>query len=175
MVEFDRIKLLILDCDGVLTDGMICYDNNRIETKNFSAKDGLGIKLLSLTDIKVAVITGRESEILKQRCEDLGIEMLYQKVRNKVAVAEDILDKLKLKWVNVAYMGDDWNDYPVMQKVALAATPSDAFPSIKNLVDYVALRRGGDGAVREFIEYILQEKGIYEKTINTFIEYLKNR
>ena len=80
-----------------------------------------------------------------------------------------------MKWVNVAYMGDDWNDYPVMQKVALAATPSDAFPSIKNLVDYVALRRGGDGAVREFIEYILQEKGIYEKTINTFIEYLKNR
>ncbi|HCX72465.1 MAG TPA: 3-deoxy-D-manno-octulosonate 8-phosphate phosphatase, partial [Candidatus Cloacimonas sp.] len=112
----ENIKLLILDNDGVLTDGKIYYDDNRLETKAFSAKDGLGIKLLGFTDIKVAIITGRRSQILQQRCDDLGIKILFQKINNKLKVAEEILKNLDLDWQNVAYMGDDWNDFPVMER-----------------------------------------------------------
>lgn len=174
MVDYNKIKLLILDCDGVMTDGSIIYDNNRVETKRFSAKDGLGMKLLSFTEIKLAIITGRKSEILKQRCDDLGIEHLYQNVRNKLMRTTLLLEELGLDWDNVAYMGDDWNDYPVIRKVGLSATPSDAFQDIKSMVDYIATRRGGRGAVREFIEHILREQGVYEATIKSFITYLEN-
>jgi 3-deoxy-D-manno-octulosonate 8-phosphate phosphatase (KDO 8-P phosphatase) len=172
-MNFEKIKLLILDCDGVLTDGKIIYDENLAETKNFSAKDGLGIKLLSFTDIKIAIITGRESNILKQRCDDLNITMLFQKVRNKLKCAEELLEKLQLKWEEVAYMGDDWNDYPVMKKVGVKAIPQDAFDDIKQIADVVTVRNGGDGAVREFIMMILHKKGIYESTLEAFINHLE--
>jgi len=175
MKDFKKIKLLILDCDGVLTDGKIIYNNDRLESKNFSAKDGLGIKLLSFTDIKVAIITGRESELVKQRCEDLGIEILHQKIRNKLVKTQEVLDELKLDWDNVAYMGDDWNDYPVMKRVYFSGTPSDAFSGIQEKVDFVSNRKGGEGAVRDFIEHILRRQGTYEKVIEDFVNYLESR
>ncbi len=175
MKDYNKIKLLILDCDGVLTDGKIIYNNDKVESKNFSAKDGLGIKMLSFSDIKVAIITGRRSKILEQRCEDLNIEILHQKVRNKLVKTEELLKTLNLQWDNVAYMGDDWNDYPVMKHVYFSGTPSDAFSSIQDRVDFVSSRKGGEGAVRDFIEHILRLQGNYEKVVKKFIDFLESR
>ena len=174
MKIFNKIKLLIMDCDGVLTDGKIIYSDKGAETKNFNAKDGLGIKLLSFTDIKTAIITGRKSELLERRCKDLSIDFLYQKISNKRKKVEILLEKMKINWENVAFIGDDWNDYPVIQKAGLTATPADAFREIIEIVDYKTERCGGEGAVREFIDYILKRKGIYEKTIQKFIDYLNS-
>ncbi len=169
------IKLILLDCDGVLSDGKIIYNNQRVESKQFSAKDGLGIKLAQTAGIEVAIITGRSSEILQQRCDDLGITHLYQNIKNKVKKAQMLLDQLHLDWHQVAYMGDDWNDIPVMRKVAWAAVPSNVFPRIQEEADFIATRRGGDGAVRELIEFILQEQGRFSEVIDAFLARLATR
>jgi len=174
MTDFKKIKLLILDCDGVLTDGKIIYDDNKIEIRNFSAKDGLGIKLLPFAGIDIAVISGKKSATLDKRTADLGIEIVFQGIKNKLKIASEIIEKLDLNWDNVAYMGDDWNDFPVMKKVALSAVPTDVMPDFKKKADFVASRKGGDGAVREFIELILKKQGIYEKVLSDFISYLEN-
>ena len=174
MKDFKKIKLLILDNDGVLTDGKIIYNNQQVESKNFSAKDGLGIRLLQQTEIKLAIITGRTSRILEKRCEDLDIKQLHQGIRNKLKRTNKLLSELQLSWENVAYLGDDWNDYPVMKRCAISATPSDAFDEIKERVDIVLQRKGGEGVVREFIELILKEKGIFDGTVEKLVTYLEN-
>lgn len=174
-MDFNKIKLIILDNDGVLSDGKIIYDNNKLESKNFNAKDGLGIKLLQFTDIKLAIITGRSSDIVKRRCDDLQIELLFQGVRNKLKKATELLEVLKLDWENVAYMGDDWNDFPVMEECNISATPADAFESIKSRVDFVTQRKGGEGAVREFIELILTKQGKYEKSLQKLLDHFNSQ
>ena len=173
MKDYNNIKLLIVDCDGVLSDGKVIYDNHHVESKNFSAKDGLGIKMLSFSNIGIAVITGRDSEILVRRCKDLGISHLYQKVRNKLKKANELLKELDLSWENVACIGDDWNDYPILKKAYISAVPADAFEDIKKKVDIITKRNGGHGAVRELIELILKKQGIYESTLEKFINHLE--
>ncbi|MEA1971838.1 MAG: HAD-IIIA family hydrolase [Candidatus Cloacimonadota bacterium] len=175
MQNTNKIKLLILDCDGVLTDGKIIYDNNLIESKAFSAKDGLGIKLIQFSRIEVAIITGRKSEVVSQRARDLKIKYVYQNIKNKLKFAESLLQELHLSWENVAYMGDDWNDYPVIQKVGLSGCPADVSPLFSKKVDFQSTKNGGDGAVREFIEYILKNSIGLETTIDKFVEFLKNK
>ena len=174
MNPYNKITLLILDCDGVLTDGKIYYDDHLAETKAFNVKDGLGLKLLKFTNIEVAVITGRKSELLAQRCRDLSIKHLYQKVRNKLKCADSLRKKLGLEWDQIAYVGDDWNDYPVIQKVAISASPQDAFDDFKDKVDFVCKRKGGDGAIREFIIHILKEQNRYDQVLADFYNYLTN-
>lgn len=170
MNDINKIKIIVLDCDGVLTDGKITYDNNRLELKSFSAHDGLGVKILSFSDIKVAVVTGRESQCLAKRCDDLKITLLYQAISNKRKTIESILAELNLTWENVAYMGDDWNDVPVMQKVAFSAAPADAQPDVAKIVDWVSEFKGGQGAARDMINYVLTRKGIYEKTVLAYLD-----
>lgn len=172
MKDFSRIQLLILDCDGVLTDGKIIYQEDLTEAKNFCARDGLGVRLLAFTPIRVAVITGRESHLLAKRCQDLHIDLLFQKVQNKLARATELLQELHLDWVNVAYLGDDWNDYPVLRQAAVSAVPADAPADLQDKVDLILTRCGGEGAVREFIEIILREQGIYEDTLAEFLQHL---
>lgn len=172
-MNFANIKLIILDCDGVLSDGQIIYDGNSIETKSFSARDGLGVKLLDFTDIQVAVVTGRRSEILAKRCADLGITILHQKIRNKFTEVKGILKELNLTWDNVAYMGDDWNDYPVLQHVAISSCPNNVAEDFKAKCDFVAEHDGGKGAVRDLITYILKNKGTYDKVIEDYLVYLQ--
>ncbi len=174
MKDFKKIKLLILDNDGVLTDGRIIYNDDRIESKNFSAKDGLGIRLLQQTDLKLAVITGRTSQILLKRCSDLDLKLVFQQVRNKLKKTEELMNKLNLKWENIAYLGDDWNDFPVMKRCGISACPADAFSDIKDRVDVVLSHKGGKGAVREFIELILKEKGIFDEALQKLIIHLEN-
>ena len=173
-MDFSKIKMIILDNDGVLTDGKIIYDNNKLESKNYNAKDGLGVKLLQFSDIKLAIITGRSSYIVEQRCDDLQIKLLYQGVRNKLKKTTELLKELNLDWENVAYMGDDWNDFPVMEKCNISAVPADAFDDIRSRADLVTKRNGGEGAVREFIELILKKQGKYEESLQKLLDHLKS-
>ena len=173
-MDFSKIELIILDNDGVLTDGKIIYDNNKLESKNYNAKDGLGIKLLQFSDIKLAIITGRSSKVVEQRCDDLQINLLFQGVRNKLKKTTELLKELNLDWENVAYMGDDWNDFPVMEKCNISAVPADAFDDIRSRADLVTKRNGGEGAVREFIELILKKQGKYEESLQKLLDHLKS-
>jgi len=170
--KLNKIKLVCFDCDGVLTDGRIIYiqteSNSILEQKNFSAKDGMGIMMLNRVGLIPAVITGRSSEVLKQRCQDLRIKHLYQNIENKAEKMQELLDKLGLDWENLAYIGDDWNDYKILTRSGFAATPNDGDEAIKPFVDLVTKRKGGKGAVREVIDLILDAQGLYEKAIEHF-------
>lgn len=169
IVRWDKINLLIFDCDGVLTDGRIIYDSAGIETKFFDAHDGMGLFLLAHTDIKTAVITGRSSASLQRRFEDLKIDYLYQGIANKLQKVKELLAELQLDFCNVLYMGDDWNDMNVMYQAAISVCPGDAMPEIQAMVDKVTTRFGGRGAVRECIDMVLENKGIHEQTIQAYL------
>ncbi|MDP2173915.1 MAG: HAD hydrolase family protein [Candidatus Cloacimonadaceae bacterium] len=169
-LNWDKIKLMIFDCDGVLTDGRIIYDNNRLESKNFDAHDGMGFILLRQTEVMAAVITGRSSTLLEQRCADLKIKHLYQGVASKLTKTEELLKELGLCFENVLYMGDDWNDIPVMFKAAISVCPANAAPDIKGLSDYVTSHEGGRGAVRECIELVLINKRLIETAVTAYLD-----
>lgn len=168
-VNWGKIKLLAFDCDGVLTQGGIIYGNEGQELKDFDARDGLGFMMLRSTDIQTAVITGRTSEAVARRCADLKIDHVYQKIPHKLKLAEELLQKLGLGFENMLFMGDDWNDFPLMKAVAVSVCPADAASGIPQLVDYVTQAKGGEGAVRECIEMVLKNKGIYEQAILAYL------
>jgi len=161
------IKLLILDVDGVLTDGKIIYNDRGEEIKAFDVKDGHGIKLLMRSGIEIALITGRESEVVLHRARDLGIEQVYQKVTNKMEVYEKILNDKKLEGENVGFVGDDLVDIPVLKRVGFSAAVLDAVSEVKEIADYIASKKGGGGAVREICELLLKAqnkwKGVTER------------
>lgn len=168
-VKWPEIKLLMLDCDGVLTDGRIIYAGAELELKNFDAHDGMGFNIMRYTDIKVAVITGRNSVVLERRCRDLKIEYLYQGVAHKLSKANELLAEINLSWSNVVYIGDDWNDVPAMRKAALSFAPFDACEDIKRQADMVCALPGGRGAIREVIDLILHKQGRYEQTVSAYL------
>jgi 3-deoxy-D-manno-octulosonate 8-phosphate phosphatase (KDO 8-P phosphatase) len=153
------IKLLILDVDGVMTDGRIIMDSEGREIKNFNVRDGHGIKMLQRYGIKVAILTGRQSKVVEHRAKDLQIEDVYQSAFNKKEVLDKILQKHGLSAKEAAYMGDDIVDIPVLKKVGFSAAVADALDVVKKSVDYVTENPGGRGAVREICEMILQVQG----------------
>lgn len=157
--RFENIRLLLLDVDGVMTDGRIVYDNQGVETKAFDVKDGHGLKLLQRAGVQVGIITGRESQVVAHRAKELGIEILYQGAKDKLVPYEEILESLGLIGEQVAYVGDDVVDLPVLRRVGFAATVADAVEDIKPYVDYVTTREGGRGAVREVCDYLLKRSG----------------
>lgn len=151
------IELIVLDVDGTLTDGKIIYTDNGDEIKHFDVKDGLAVASWTKKfNKKAAIITGRESRLIKRRAKDLGITYLYQGVDNKDEILRQILDKENLSWENVAAIGDDLNDYKMLKKASLSFCPNDAVEPVKELVNIVCSKNGGNGAVREMIEYILK-------------------
>ncbi len=166
---WDKISLLVLDCDGVLTDGRIIYGCGGEEMKNFDAHDGMGFLLMRYTQVQTAVITGRSSSALERRCQDLGIKHLYQAVANKLQKLTELLQEMNLTFGNVVYIGDDWNDIPCMFKAAGSMCPQDAMPDVKKLADIVLHNSGGRGAVREAIEMILINQGVYEQAVAAFL------
>ena len=166
--QLKPIKLLILDVDGVLTDGKILYSDSGEEIKAFDVKDGHGIKLLLRSGMEVALVTGRESQVVLHRAKDLGIEQVYQKVMNKIEVYESILKEKKLNDRNVAFMGDDLVDIPVLRRVGFSATVWDAMPDVKEVVDYTTSRRGGEGAVREICELLLKAQNKWEEVTDRY-------
>jgi 3-deoxy-D-manno-octulosonate 8-phosphate phosphatase (KDO 8-P phosphatase) len=151
------IELIVLDVDGTLTDGKIIYTSNGDEIKSFDVKDGMAVaSWTKRLDKKAAIITGRNSELVKRRADDLGITHLYQGVHNKDEVLEEILKKENLTWDNVATIGDDLNDLKMLKKAKLSFAVGDAVDDVKEIVEVVCEKKGGEGAVREMVEYILK-------------------
>jgi 3-deoxy-D-manno-octulosonate 8-phosphate phosphatase (KDO 8-P phosphatase) len=151
--------MLLMDVDGVMTDGRIVLDNQGVETKAFHVRDGRGIKLLQHAGVVIGIITGRSSEVVKIRCRELGITEVHQGAKDKLAVYEKILEKYGLQDDQIAYIGDDDVDISVFKRVGLAAAVADADPSVHAHVHLFTKAKGGSGAVRELINFILKSRG----------------
>jgi len=158
-----RIKLLVLDVDGVLTDGGLVWHANGQESKVFHVQDGHGIRLLQRAGIEVALLTGRRSQVVEDRARDLGIKLVVQGSRNKLADYEEILQLRELDDQSVAYVGDDLVDVPVFRRVGLAVAVADGNPHIRPYCHGSTLSKGGRGAVREVCEFLLQVQGKWEE------------
>ena len=156
-----NIKLVIFDVDGVLTNGTLFYDNNGEEYKAFNAKDGHGLRMLEKAGIAVAIITGRQSELVNHRAANLNLSphMIYQGYSDKRIAFKDLLEKTKLSPEKIAYVGDDVIDLPVMSKVGLPIAVQDAHWFVLKHADWVSQQRGGCGAVREVCEMLLEAQG----------------
>jgi 3-deoxy-D-manno-octulosonate 8-phosphate phosphatase (KDO 8-P phosphatase) len=159
-----KIKLILFDVDGVLTDGRIYYLPNPkgglFETKTFCSRDGLGIRMAHAVGIQTGIITGRSSPVIVHRVKELGIHFLYQHAFEKVGPYEKIRTLAGLEDEEVAYIGDDIVDLPVLERVGLAVGVADGDPSLRKKVHYWTRTRGGLGAAREAIDLILTAKGI---------------
>ena len=164
-----EIRLLLLDVDGVLTDGSIVYGNSGTELKAFNIKDGFGIRLLREAGVEVGIITARRSEAVERRAQDLKLAHLYQGVGNKIEAFAEILAAQKLAPQQVAYMGDDWLDLPLLSRVGLAVTVADAVAEVKAVAHYVTRQAGGRGAVRELCELIIEARGRREELLARYL------
>ena len=153
-LNFQKIKLLGLDVDGVLTDGSISYNDLGQEIKTFNAKDGQGIAMLTKLGINVVIITARTSTIVQKRATDLGIQYVYQGVMNKLEKLEELRKALNLTYEEIAYMGDDLPDIPILQQVGIKACPNDAVTEVKQICNFKSTKDGGRGAVRELTDQI---------------------
>ncbi len=154
-----KIKVLITDVDGVLTDGGLYYTDEGTVFKKFNVQDGLGVKLAQYAGLEVIVITGLRSDAVKERILSLGIEEYYQGHLRKEDVIKEIAKKKGIKFEEMAYIGDDWVDGPPMKMVGLPMAVNNAQPEIKSLALWISKKDGGDGALREAINYILECQG----------------
>lgn len=168
-----RIKVIIFDVDGVLTDGGIIYDNSGIEIKRFNVKDGQIISYLKNVGILVGAITGRDSQVVKNRCKELKLDFHYHGSSNKLIHYEEIKKNYNLKDNEIAYIGDDIIDLSILKRCGLSATPKDARIYIKEQVDFVTPSKGGDGALRDFADFILDKKGILQEILNKQLKGIK--
>lgn len=159
--KLKEIVLLVLDVDGVLTDGKIIIDDLGNESKHFHVRDGHGLKLLMRGGVDVVLLTGRTSEVVKLRADELGIRDVYQGAKDKARVLEKILDKKGLPGERIAYVGDDVVDIPVFRMVGFSAAVADSPGYVRERADYVTEKRGGEGAVREICEMILAARGAW--------------
>ncbi len=166
-----KIKLLLLDVDGVLTDGKIILTGNGEEIKHFNVLDGMGIKLLQKIGIEVGILSSRISMVTLHRAEELGIDMLFQVhgSAGKLPTYKKILKEKNLKDEEVAYIGDDWVDLPILKRVGLAIGVPNAWFPINKHVDYITTKPGGSGAVREVCDLILKAKGKWEELLESYL------
>ena len=163
-----RVKMLILDVDGVLTNGQIFFGNEGELFKQFNVQDGMGISLFRQAGHKVAVITGRTSDIVRLRSAELKIDDVYQGSMSKKAALADLLDKHDLKAEEVCYIGDDLIDIPVMNRVGLPCAVANAVAEVKSAAVYVSEKEGGRGAVREIVEMILKAQDRFETLVTKY-------
>lgn len=160
-----HIELLLMDVDGVMTDGRIIWDANGTETKFFNVKDGHGIKLVQRAGIQVGIITGRTSPVVDLRARELGIEILYQGSLKKLESYDDIKQRTGFSDHQIAYMGDDVIDVPVMRRVGFAAAPADALPEVRAVAHYISGYNGGMGAVRDLCDLLLKGRGMWQALV----------
>jgi 3-deoxy-D-manno-octulosonate 8-phosphate phosphatase (KDO 8-P phosphatase) len=165
----EDIELLILDVDGVLTDGSIQIDDHGVETKRFCSADGLGIRLWMSSGAEVAILTGREGNAVRHRAEELGIRYVVQGRMDKRRALGELLDEMDLRASQAAMVGDDLPDLPVMKLVGYPIAVANAVREVQNEATFVTVRRGGEGAVREAVEHLLKAQGRWESTISTFL------
>lgn len=153
-------KLIITDIDGVWTDGGMYYDQTGNEWKKFNTSDSAGVLFSHKFNIPVVIITGEETAIVKRRAEKLKIDHLFQGISDKLTVAKKLCGELKIDLSDVAYIGDDIGDIELLKNVGFSAAPNNAPDYIKSIVHYVTKKNGGDGAFREFVEYIFTSHNI---------------
>lgn len=165
-----KIKLLVLDVDGVLTSGQIIFGRDGELMKKFHAQDGLGITLAHKVGLHIAIITGRESQMVELRSAELNIKDVYQGSMNKTQALTELMAKYDLTLDQVAYVGDDLNDLPVMIRVGLPCAVANAAPEVKQYARLVTNQAGGNGAVREVIEYILKAQDKWESIIDSYLQ-----
>ena len=170
MEKAKKLKLLILDVDGVLTDGKLFFDNEGNEYKSFHARDGHGIKLLRQTGVEVAVISGRKSSSVALRMKNLGIEHVYQGHENKRSALMEILEKTGVTPEQTAHVGDDLLDLPIMIRVGFAVAVNDANFAVKRYADWCTASPGGQGAVREVCDFIMQAQGSFEEVLAIYLQ-----
>ena len=163
-----QVRLLLLDVDGVLTDGTITYGTDGIETKSFHTQDGLGLKLLQESGVAAGIITARTSEAVLRRARELGFAHVVQGAADKLAAFEAILRETGLRPPQTAYMGDDWMDLPLLNRVGLAAAPANAVAEVRQRVHYTTERTGGRGAVREVCDLLLEAQSNLERLFARF-------
>ncbi len=163
-----KIKLLIMDVDGVLTDGKIILDAQGNELKFFDVQDGLGVVLLKRLGFKTAIITAKGSKVVEERAKHMEVDKLYQDARHKIKAYEQLLKEFKLKDVNACFIADELIDISVMKRVGLAVAVANAVPELKRQAHYITKRLGGAGAVREIVEIILKSQNLWQKAIKLF-------
>lgn len=163
-------KLVITDIDGVWTDGGMYYDRLGNEMKKFNTSDSAGVLFLRLLDIPLAIITGEDTEIVKNRAKKLNIKYLYMGVSDKLSVAKDLCSKFNINLSQVAFIGDDINDLKLLKKVGYSGAPKNAPIYVKQNVDLVLEINGGEGAFRAFIENILVRENMFELVLNKYLE-----
>lgn len=169
LAKAENIKLLLLDVDGVLTDGNLIYSHEGKESKSFNTQDGFGLRLLQDAGVKVGIITARSSEALERRSQDLKISYLYQGSSNKLDAYKEIVKSSGLKPFEIAYMGDDWLDMVLLKRVGLAVAPANAVVEVREMVHYTTEQSGGHGAVRELCDLILEAMGKHKELYQYYI------
>ena len=168
--KIKKIKLLLLDVDGVLTDGRIYFSNDGHEMKAFNTLDGHGIKLLRKTGVETGIITGRKSDLVKKRAADLGITLLVQGREDKFVAMQELLQGKSVKLDEIAYMGDDHPDLLVMTRVGLALAVCNAHPDVLARAHWQSTKRGGEGAVREACDLIMKSQNTYEAALSHYLK-----
>ncbi len=164
---FSKVKLLILDVDGVLTRGEIIYDSRGTEAKVFNVKDGLGVFMLTRVGIDVLLLTAKDSSVVRKRAKDMGAG-IYAGVLPKESLLGEIKRKYGVKEEEICFVGDDLIDYNIMRRVGVPVAVSDAPSEVKRVARYVTRRRGGEGAVREVVELIMKSQGLWKDVMNIF-------
>lgn len=165
-----NIKLVIFDIDGVLTNGNLFFDNQGEEYKAFNSKDGHGIRMLLECGLQAAVITGRKSQLVLHRMNDLGVELIFQGYRDKRPAFAELLKVTGLDAAQIAYMGDDVVDLPIMQQAGMGIAVQDAHPFVIQHADFVTKLGGGQGAAREAIEFILQSQQLLQAKLESYLQ-----
>lgn len=151
-------KLILTDIDGVWTDGGMYYDGTNVELKKFNTYDSAGVLFAHHLGIPVGILTGENTEIVRRRAEKLKMDYLYLGVKDKVSIAIDLCRQLEIDIKDVAYIGDDINDIKLLKAVGISATPSSSPSYVKNISNYICSKKGGEGAFREFVEFILGDR-----------------
>ncbi len=162
------IELLITDVDGVLTDGGVILNNEGVESKQFHIRDGFGLRLWRQAGFKSGVITGRNSQVVRLRAQELGMDIVRQGIQDKATVAEELLTKFNLQPEQLAYVGDDLIDLGVIRLAGLGIAVADAAEEVKAAADYTTKTPGGKGAIREVVELILKAKKVWNDIIQTY-------
>ncbi len=165
-----QIEMLLLDVDGVLTCGDIIYSDSGEQIKIFNVRDGVGIRLLKEAGLKVGIITGRKGQALHHRCVNLGIDLIFDGVRRKDKVLDDIVERTGISKEAMAFVGDDLPDLPVMKRVGLAVAVNDAHETIRRMAHITTRAPGGKGAVREISEAILKARGVWDELIGRLFD-----
>jgi 3-deoxy-D-manno-octulosonate 8-phosphate phosphatase (KDO 8-P phosphatase) len=163
------IRLVLLDVDGVLTDGKILLHADGTESKRFDIKDGTAIVWAQRSGLRVGFLSARTSAATSQRAAQLGVTVVHQGVSSKLDTYEQIIEDLGLRHEQVAYMGDDLLDLPVLERTGLAAAPADAVEDVRSRVHWVSAARGGDGAVRDLVETILRAQGKWQTLLRSYL------